>query len=91
MSSVPSEPIEDDPGNGEALTAKQRRIVGYLHEHAETRTYFKSRRIGRELGLSTKEVGRNIAQIREGNTEIEIEPWGYSSATTWEVTRPADR
>lgn len=70
------------------LTEKQRRILGYLRENADARTYFKSRLIGRELELSAKEVGTNMAAIAGGDFGVEVEKWGYSSSTTWMV-RPA--
>ena len=69
------------------LTVKQRRILGYLREHADTKTYFKSRLIGRKIGLSAKEVGTNMSALVEGDIGLEIEKWGYSSGTTWKVTR----
>ena len=74
-----------DPDEG-GLTEKQRRILGYLREHAATRTYFKSRLIGEELDMSAKEVGTNMPAIREGDFEIDVEKWGYSSSTTWKVS-----
>ena len=69
-----------------ALTAKQRRILGYLRENADTQTYFKSRLIGDALDLSAKEVGANMTAIAEGNHGVDVEKWGYSSSTTWKVT-----
>ena len=68
------------------LSEKQRRILGYLEEHAGDRTYFKSRLIGRDLGLSAKEVGTNMRAIAEGDVPLDVEKWGYSSSTTWKVT-----
>ena len=68
------------------LSDKQRRILQYLRERAPTKTYFKSRLIGEELGLSAKEVGSNMTAIREGEFDVEVEKWGYSSGTTWKVT-----
>lgn len=68
------------------LTEKQRRILRYLREHADTRTYFKSRLIGRELDLSAKEVGTNMPALQGGRFGLDIEKWGYSSSTTWKVT-----
>ncbi|MDQ2049902.1 hypothetical protein RBH26_05340 [Natronolimnohabitans sp. A-GB9] len=67
------------------LTSKQRRILQYLRENAGTKTYFKSRLIGQELGMTAKEVGSNITALQEGDFDIEIEKWGYSSSTTWKV------
>ncbi|MFC4544248.1 hypothetical protein ACFO5R_20170 [Halosolutus amylolyticus] len=67
------------------LTSKQRQILQYLRENAATKTYFKSRLIGKELGMTAKEVGANITALQEGDYEVEIEKWGYSSSTTWKV------
>ncbi len=69
-----------------SLTEKQRRILRYLSERAGTRTYFKSRLIGEELGLSAKEVGTNMTAIANGEFDVSVEKWGYSSSTTWKVT-----
>ena len=68
------------------LSDKQRRILQYLRDRAPTKTYFKSRLIGEELGLSAKEVGSNMTAIREGEFDVDVEKWGYSSGTTWKVT-----
>lgn len=68
------------------LTDKQLRILGYLRERASDQTYFKSRLIAEELGMSAKEVGANMPAIREAEFDLDIEKWGYSSGTTWMVT-----
>jgi len=68
------------------LTEKQRRILSYLRRKGRTKTYFKSRLIGEELDLSAKEVGTNMPAIREGDVDVDVERWGYSSGTTWKVT-----
>jgi hypothetical protein len=70
------------------LSEKQRRILAYLRENAESKTYFKSRLIGRELGMTAKEVGTNMTAIADGNGDfdVDVERWGYSSSTTWKVT-----
>lgn len=67
------------------LTGKQRQILQYLRKNAGTKTYFKSRLIGKELGMTAKEVGSNIAALQDGDYDVEIEKWGYSSSTTWKV------
>ena len=67
------------------LTTKQRQILEYLRENAATKTYFKSRLIGEELGMTAKEVGSNITALQQGNVDVDIEKWGYSSSTTWKV------
>ncbi|PSP93638.1 hypothetical protein BRC91_08560 [Halobacteriales archaeon QS_4_62_28] len=68
------------------LSEKQHRILEFLRENAGSQTYFKSRLIGNELGLSAKEVGTNMTAIEGGEFDIDVEKWGYSSATTWKVT-----
>ncbi|RNJ26701.1 DUF7123 family protein [Halosegnis longus] len=74
------------PATTTDLSEKQQRILAYLREAAATETYFKSRAIGEELGLSAKEVGTNMGAICEGDFDIDVEKWGYSSGTTWMVT-----
>ena len=74
------------PSPTEQLSLTQRRILEYLQTNAHDQTYFKSRLIARELGLSAKEVGSNMRAIANGDFGLEIEPWGYSSGTTWMVT-----
>ncbi|MFO7926120.1 hypothetical protein [Natronomonas sp.] len=68
------------------LTDKQRRILAYLRREGRTKTYFKSRLIGEDLGLSAKEVGANMSAICEGAFDVDVEKWGYSSGTTWKVS-----
>lgn len=67
------------------LSDKQRRILEYLRSNADDQTYFKSRLIGDELGLSAKEVGTNMIAIANGDHDLAVEKWGYSSSTTWMV------
>ncbi|WP_135666401.1 DUF7123 family protein [Halorhabdus rudnickae] len=80
MSVRPAAGTETEP-----LSDKQRRILEYLRSNAEDRTYFKSRLIGEELGLSAKEVGTNMTAIADGEFDVSVEKWGYSSSTTWMV------
>jgi DNA-binding Lrp family transcriptional regulator len=68
------------------LSEKQRDILSYLRKNSNTQTYFKSRLIGEELGLSAKEVGTNMTALEKQDVGLEIEKWGYSSSTTWMVT-----
>jgi hypothetical protein len=69
------------------LSDKQRRILQYLRSEAGERTYFKSRLIAEDLGLSAKEVGANMRAILDGDFDVTVEKWGYSSGTTWKVTQ----
>ena len=63
------------------LVARER-----LRDRVDEQTYFKSRLIGEELDMSAKEVGTNMPAIREGDVDVDVEKWGYSSSTTWKVT-----
>jgi biotin operon repressor len=74
------------PAAATELTDKQRQILTYLRREGRTKTYFKSRLIGEELGLSAKEVGANMSAIRDGAFDVDVEKWGYSSGTTWKVS-----
>ena len=68
------------------LSEKQRRILQYLREESQTQTYFKSRLIAEELGMTAKEVGTNMTALQQGEFDVDVEKWGYSSSTTWKVT-----
>ena len=79
MSATATQPTTD-------LTDKQQRILQYLRENARTKTYFKSRLIADDLGMTAKEVGANMSAILEGGFDVDVEKWGYSSGTTWKVS-----
>jgi hypothetical protein len=68
------------------LSTKQHRILEYLREKGQTKTYFKSRLIGDDLEMTAKEVGTNMTAIQRGEFGVDVEKWGYSSSTTWKVT-----
>ncbi|MFC6904796.1 DUF7123 family protein [Halalkalicoccus tibetensis] len=68
------------------LNETQQRILQYLRENAGTRTYFKSRLIAEDLGLTAKEVGTNMSALCSGEFGVDVEKWGYSSSTTWMVS-----
>ncbi|PSP27124.1 hypothetical protein BRC65_07630 [Halobacteriales archaeon QH_2_65_14] len=69
--------------------SKEDRLRSYLKQKAEDgEMYFKSKFIADEVGLSPKEIGALMVKLRESTTDIEIEKWSYTSATTWRV-KPA--
>lgn len=78
--------IAEDTAEVMGLSEKQRQILAYLEANVDEQTYFKSRLIAEELGMSAKEVGTNMTAIADGDFEIDVEKWGYSSSTTWMVT-----
>lgn len=83
---MPTPAHSDGDATGTTLTDTQFRILSYLHERVDETTYFKSRSLAEELGLSAKEVGVNLGILEDRTTGICIEQWGRSSSTTWKVT-----
>ena len=69
------------------LSEKQARILSHLRDAAADRTYFKSRLVAEELDMTAKEVGANMRALLSADHGLDIEKWGYSSGTTWKVTR----
>ncbi|QPV64547.1 hypothetical protein I7X12_08020 [Halosimplex litoreum] len=73
------------PSNDDA-PSKEQRLKAYLRQKAEDgEMYFKSKFIADEVGLSPKEIGALMVKIRDSTTELEVEKWSYTSATTWRV------
>ena len=69
-----------------AADSKETRLKRYLYEQAaDGEMYFKSKFIADEVGLSPKEIGALMVKLRESMTDLEIEKWSYTSATTWRV------
>ena len=66
---------------------KETRLRRYLVERAaDGEIYVKSKFIADEVGLSAKEIGAIMVKLRESASELEIEKWSYTSATTWRIT-----
>ena len=66
--------------------SKEERLRAYLAQRAEDgEVYFKSKFIADDVGLSPKEIGALMVKLRESATNLEIEKWSYTSATTWRV------
>ena len=69
----------------------QLKILGYLKAGiAKGGRFFKAKYIAEDLGLTSKEVGTNLAILSEICEELEISRWSYSNSTTWRVTRKTD-
>jgi len=65
---------------------KEERLKAYLKQKAaDGEMYFKSKFIADEVGLSPKEIGALMVQIRDSAGDLEVEKWSYTSATTWRV------
>jgi hypothetical protein len=67
--------------------SKEARLRSYLREKAtEGEMYFKSKFIADEVDLSPKEIGALMVKLKESASDLEIEKWSYTSATTWRVS-----
>jgi hypothetical protein len=70
----------------ESTASKEDRLRAYLRQKAEDgEMYFKSKFIADEVGLSPKEIGAIMVKLSESATDLEVEKWSYTSATTWRV------
>jgi hypothetical protein len=77
--SATATPSTDEP-------SKEERLKSFLAEKAaDGEMYFKSKFIADEVGLSPKEIGALMVNLKDSATEIEVEKWSYTSATTWRV------
>jgi len=66
--------------------SKESRLKSYLAQRAQDgELYFKSKFIADEVGLSPKEIGALMVKLRDSASDLEIEKWSYTSATTWRV------
>jgi len=71
----------------ETYNETQHKIVQYLNSGITLgKHYFKSKYIAKDLGLSPKEVGTNMAILADNCKELDIIRWSYSNSTTWMVT-----
>jgi len=74
--------------DAESTDSKEERLRSYLREKATNdggELYFKSRFIADEVDLSPKEIGALMVKLKDSATDIEVEKWSYTSATTWRV------
>jgi len=66
--------------------SKEQRLKAFLAEKAQDgEMYFKSKFIADEVGLSPKEIGALMVKLKDSATDLEVEKWSYTSATTWRV------
>jgi len=64
-------------------------LIDYLKSQLKPGSnFFKSKYIAKDTGLSSKEVGTNMALLSEICPEFKIERYSYSNSTTWLVTKP---
>jgi len=66
--------------------SKEERLRQFLRSKSSAGDYyFKSKFIAEEVGLSPKEIGAIMVKLKETASELEIEKWSYTGATTWRV------
>ena len=69
----------NDPG-------KEERLKQYLLDRAQDgEMYFKGKFISEDVDLSPKEIGALMVKLRDSATELTVEKWSYTGATTWRV------
>jgi hypothetical protein len=62
-------------------------LINYLKSRLSTgKCFLKSKYIAKETGLSSKEVGTNMAILSETCPDFSIVRYSYSNSTTWLVT-----
>jgi hypothetical protein len=70
----------------ESPDSKEERLRQYLVSKARDGEYFfKSKFIADEVGLSPKEIGALMVKLRDSASDLVIEKWSYTSATTWRI------
>ena len=75
-----------DPSTDSDDASKEDRLKEYLLSKAQDgELYFKSKFIADEDGLSPKEIGALMVKLRDSATELSVEKWSYTSATTWRI------
>ncbi|MFO8115876.1 MAG: hypothetical protein R6U01_11060 [Halorubrum sp.] len=66
--------------------SKEERLKRYLLDRAEDgEMYFKGKFIADDVGLSPKEIGALMVKLRDSATELTVEKWSYTGATTWRI------
>ena len=78
--------MSHSPSFNKEYSPTQGKILYYLKQGIQMgKHYFKSKYIAKDLGLSPKEVGTNLAILSEICEELDISRWSYSNSTTWRV------
>lgn len=68
--------------------SKTRRLASYLREEAQNsggELYVKAKFIADDVGMSSKEIGARMLQLQDSVSDLSIEKWSYTGATTWRV------
>lgn len=74
--------------SSQATVRKRRRVETHLDDRVdEGPVYVKSKFLADELELSANEIGAVLGRIDESSSELSVERWSYTNATTWRVER----
>jgi CRP-like cAMP-binding protein len=66
--------------------SKEERLKQYLLDRAQDgEMYFKGKFIADDVDLSPKEIGALMVKLRDSATELTVEKWSYTGATTWRI------
>jgi CRP-like cAMP-binding protein len=66
--------------------SKEERLKRYLLDRAQDgEMYFKGKFIADDVDLSPKEIGALMVKLRDSATELTVEKWSYTGATTWRI------
>ena len=66
--------------------SKEERLKQYLLDRAEDgEMYFKGKFIADDVDLSPKEIGALMVKLSDSATELTVEKWSYTGATTWRI------
>lgn len=62
-------------------------LIKYLKDRVQSgKSFFKSKYIAKDTGLSSREVGTNMGILAETCPEFSIVKYSYSNSTTWLIT-----
>lgn len=68
----------------------EEQLKAFLLEKArDGEFYFKSKFIADDVGMTPKQIGALMFKLRDSVTELKIERWSYTGATTWHIVPAA--
>jgi hypothetical protein len=67
---------------------KRRQVAAYLRDRVDDGPlYVKSKFLAEEIDLSAKEIGCVLGRLAETGSDLSVEKWSYTNATTWRIER----
>ena len=83
MSATVNPSADENPADN---LSKEERLKRYLLDRAQDgEMYFKGKFIADDVDLSPKEIGALMVKLRDSATELTVEKWSYTGATTWRI------